>query len=167
MCSAQQSMLKDISFRVQIKLRKIITLGFELKFLNPMFLFITSQLVFCSFNKYGTTLWRKNYSSKIGNKASFHNSKTIFTLASHINLQMVSIVKEGMCKYMNLKLCLNISHHFKVCFCILHFILLANIVLKIFPDILFFYLILPQRQTFSSVVTNNPLSCLVQFWDIL
>lgn len=34
----------------------------------------------------------KKYARKIGDKANFYNAKTIFTLASHTNLEMVSTV---------------------------------------------------------------------------
>lgn len=73
-------------------------LEFELKSSKSKVPFILSEMI-SLFHKYNTS-WRKKYFSKIGNKANFYNTNTMFTLASHINLEMVSMVREG--KYANI-----------------------------------------------------------------
>ena len=73
-------------------------LEFELKSSKSKVPFILSELI-SLFQIYNTS-WRKKYFNKIGNKANFCNANTMFTLASHINLEMVSMVREG--KYANI-----------------------------------------------------------------
>ena len=125
-------------------------LEFELKSSKSKVPFILSELL-SLFQIYNTSQ-RKKYFSKIGNKANLCNANTMFTLASHINLEMVSMVREG--NYANIwtkLIMLNYFESLQIMF-LWSFIMPDNIVLKsVSINYFFYYSILSYRQVFFSM----------------